>query len=326
MTGTDPYASPREHEATTGPTATAVAWALAGAVGGTALGSLLDLLSVTEGAVALGLSGAGAAGVAGLLAWAFERHRARRRPTVLDGHGRLSRPLGAWLLLLPLVCGVGGLLALVVLGTVHTGRPAVGVAFLVAALGFATLARPLWTGRLLVGALQDAESGRLAAAEATWRRLATSRFAPRGAAAQAALNLGWLALRRGDLDEAAGWYALPDRGRAAAFAASGLALVHVLRGDWEQAEHLVGRTGGRAVQAELDGVRLLLVLRRDGAAEARELGERLLDDGAAPLFLGVLAAARRRTGDPAGADAILAGGAREALADLSTAVPELRER
>ena len=43
-------------------------------------------------------------------------------------------------------------------------------------------------------------------------------------------------------------------------------------------------TAGRSIQAEVDGVRLLLVFRRDGATEALELARRLGDAGQGLVF------------------------------------------
>jgi Flp pilus assembly protein TadD len=326
----DAFAPPVETEPPLiGLALTASAWAMAGAALGTAIGATLHLLDIVPEVVPIGLATALIAGILGVVAWTLERRASRGRPEVLDGHGRHARPFGVWLLALPLALGVGSLLALVVIGTVHTGSVEVGVAFGVVALGFAALGRPLVVSHLLGNAVQAAVTGDRVRAERVWGRLARAWWVTRSGRDQAALNLGLLSLQGGDLDQAEHWYRLPRSPRAGAFAAAGLALVLVLRGRLEEAEALLVRAsaGGRATQSEVDGVRLLLVLRRDGPGEARALGERLFGPDAGLLFLGVLATARRGDGDPAGAAQLWAVGLGEALArsPLTGVVPELTE-
>jgi len=75
---------------------TASAWAMAGAALGTATGATLHLLDVVAEVVPVGLAIALLAGLLGAAAWALERRASRGRPEVLDGHGRVARPLGVW--------------------------------------------------------------------------------------------------------------------------------------------------------------------------------------------------------------------------------------
>jgi len=308
---------------------TASAWAMAGAALGTATGATLHLLDLVPDVVPVGLAVALVAGILGVGAWFLERRASRGRPEVLDGHGRRARLLGVWLLALPLAVGVVSLLALVVVGTVHTESVGVGIAFGFVALGFITLGRPVLVSHLLNSAVQAAAVDDRARARRLWDRLARAWWAPRSGRDQAALNLGLLSLQDGDLEQAARWYRVPHHPRASAFAAAGLALVLVLQGRFEEAEPLLvsASAGGRATQAEVDGVRLLLVLRRDGPAEARSLGERLVGPDAGLLFLGVLATARRQAGDSAGVALLWDAGLGDALArsPLTTVVPELSE-
>ena len=62
------------------------------------------------------------------------------------------------------------------------------------------------------------------------------------------------------------------------------------------------------MQPEVDGVRLLMVLRRDGAIDAREMGERLLALNSGSVFCAALALAREQTGQPEAARELLEGG------------------
>lgn len=317
-----------DSEARTGLTAIVVGWMLAGIAAGTAIGATAHLVGAVRAVGAVVGSGGIVGALLGAAAWAWDRRRAGRRAAVLDGHGRWARPSAAALLGVPLAIGVASLLVLVVIGTVHTGSPLAGLAFLVVALGLLTLAPSVWvTGRLRAAALA-AQAGREAEAARTWKTLARSRWAPRSAADQAALNLGSLALARQDGASARAWYGRVRGGRAAAFAASGLALLDVLDGRFAAAEHRLARTSraGRAVQGEVDAVRLLLVWRRDGLAEALGLGDRLLGPESGVLFLAILAAIRREADDPEGAEALGGPALAEALREstVARALPELR--
>jgi ATP/maltotriose-dependent transcriptional regulator MalT len=147
----------------------------------------------------------------------------------------------------------------------------------------------------------------------------------------AALNLGFIALTQQRLDDAAHWYNRANRGRDRALACTGLALVRALQGDSDEAERQLTRAGksgeGRHAQAEIDGVRLLVALRRDGAEEAARLGDRLRNPNSGGLFLGLLACAHARQGNEASAKEVLEEHAAREMIDsvFGDVVPELRE-
>ncbi len=327
-----PFAPP-EDEASSDTHLTVVvgAWAVAGASAGTLAGATLQLVGQSPSVVPWAVGGLGAAALAGFLAWTVERRMARARPAVADGRGRMSRPLGLWILALPLALLVVALAGMVVIASVRADSLVPGLAFLLAAGGMAWFARPLLASHRLTRAVQVLERGQLDEAQARLVRLAGSAWVDRGSRAQAQLNLGLLSLRRGDLDQAARWYVLPARGKARAFAQTGLALVAAIQGRHESAEDALRRAraagGGRAIQGEADAVRLLMVLRREGPQAAVVLAERLSGAGAGLLFRGIHAAALHATGDAMGAELVLSGGVGEALrgSGLAGVIEEVRE-
>jgi hypothetical protein len=83
--------------------------------------------------------------------------------------------------------------------------------------------------------------------------------------------------------------------------------------------------GARAVQPEADAVRVLLVWRKDGEAEAREIGEELVGPGATALHRALVAALRERAGDADGARALRTEDVQGLLmGGMARAIPELR--
>ena len=140
-----------------------------------------------------------------------------------------------------------------------------------------------------------------------------------------------MALRSGDLDEAARWYVGAGAGDGNALASTGLALVRVLEDRLDDAERLLRAAAaspdGRHAQTELDAVALLLTLRRDGASACVTQAERAWLPGQGSLFLAVLAAARAKLGDLDGARVLLEEPATQAAMDhgFGDIVPELRE-
>jgi hypothetical protein len=305
-------------------------WMMAGAVFGAAVGATLQFLTWLSSLVGPGLVGGASGLVLGALAWGLDRRDAKRRPLLVDGRGRLVRPMGTWVLAAPLCLGMLGVLGLVVLGTIRSGSWAPFGFLFGTVLLLVGIARPLLGARALTGAVEAMEAGRTEDAVRRLRAIEGSPWATRPVRAMAHLNLGLEALRSGRLDEAATWYRRAGAGSGRALASTGLAFVRVLESQWEFAESLLSDASasaeGRTARVEIDGVRLLLVLRRDGPSEACLLGDRLLGPGADSLFLAVLAAARMRAGDEVGAQdliaeplvvAILAGG-------FGQVVPELR--
>lgn len=329
----EPFAPPDVSEARSGPLAAFIVggWAMTGAVLGTLVGATLQLVGVLPSVVPLTLAVALFAGFLGAVAWGVDRRLAEGRTPVLDGRGRRRVPAGVWLLGLPLAALVPSLIGLVVIASVRAESIVPGLLFLLVAGGMALLVRPLVATHRLTRAITAAELGRDDDARERLERIHASVWTPRSGRAQAALNLGLLCLQAGELDDAARWYARPRRGRARAFAQTGLALVHALQGQLDASEEALAQamaTGaGRAIQGEVDAVRLLVVLRREGPAAARPLGEQLVGPGAGALFLGLLAVSRAATGSAGAAAEILTPEVRAHLQGTSFArsIPELEQ-
>jgi hypothetical protein len=213
------------------------------------------------------------------------------------------------LVAVPILAGTVGVFGLVLLYAlrIQSGFPL--AMFGVVVLAGMLVGRPALAARALTRAVEALESGDTLRARARLLALERAFWVPATSQIMAALNLGFLSFADGDLEEAARWYERAGRGRLNPYAATGLALVRTLQARWPEAEELLNSAGvgsaGRLAQAEIDGVRLLLALRREGPQEARELGERLNGPGAGGLFLAVLAACRRKTGDESGALVLL---------------------
>ncbi len=321
MNTAEAFAPPAERETYSGNlTSVVAAWAMAGATVGTGAGALLQLTGQIPSAAPPGLAAACAGAVLGIGAWLVDRRASAGRTAVVDGKGRWTRPASAWLMALPLAAGALGISSLVVLGTVRSGALEYGFAFLAILFALLWFTRPIYSHSKVGTAVALAQSGDVDAARRAFLAVADGWWITATARAMAQLNLGLLALQDGDLVMAERWYRLPAKGKTGAFAASGLALVHVLNGRYELAQdtlHKATSLGGASLQVEVDGVRLLLVLEREGPEAAYELGERLLAPNSGGLFCAALAVARHQTGrreearelvDAGVGDAILASG------------------
>jgi tetratricopeptide (TPR) repeat protein len=325
---TDPFAPPEDVRTGAGASGVAAGWMLAFGALGSAIGSVLVIVGaaghIAVAAVPLAVVGA----VVGMLAHRVEFARASGRTAVIDARGRAVQPLGTWLVAVPLAIGAASLLALVVVGSVYSQSRGIGAGFLLLSMGLAALFRPLYATSRLRGAVEAASRGEQRA-EAELTTLAAAWWSPKNARAQAALNLGLLALRRREFDRAARWYAMVQSGRAAGFAATGLALVYVGLERFEEAEGALREAAtsaaGRHIQGELDGVRLLLVLRRDGHVDALELAGRLAPPAPGALYTGALAAALVSAGRDDEAMTLMEDGGAAALetSGLAHLLPEL---
>ena len=323
MTNTEsqPFAPPEEGRDDLSAGAVVVGiWAFAGASIGTATGATLEVLGMVSGVASIGILTGGLSGFVGFFAFLLERRLSHQRPAVADSRGRMRRPMRGWIYGMPLFFLVAGLMVLVVIGSVRSASVIPGLLFLVAAVGLMWFGRPLLSSSRLTQALQAAESGDPESAVHQLEDLHKAWWATRSGRNHARLNLGFFALQRGALDEAASWYLLATTGASAGFSASGLALIRVLQGKFAEAESCLasaaGSRAGKALQGEIDGVRLLLILRKDGPEAARELGDRLTGPGMGSLFLGILAAAHRQTGDLEGATRVLDGVPPSPLANI----------
>lgn len=329
----EPFAPPDERSTDSGlsPAVVAGAWAMAGAAFGTALGAVLKSSGVIDTLVPVGLGGALFAGIVGSILFKYERASAATRPAMVDARGRVFRPVAAWVLGLPITAGGLGFLLLVILAALKTGSLVLAALCVGVIFAMGAVARPILGSRALHSAVLAIESGQPEEARKRLEAIDRAIWAPEPVRRMAAVNLGLLSLSEGDLDDAAEWYLHAGAGRSRALASTGLALVRVLQDRLEEAEQLLAGAAvgaeGRSAQAELDGVRLLLTLRRDGPDEARKFGERIAGPGAGGLFLAVLAAARWKAGDRTGAQALMRDHAVDDTlqSGFGQVIPELQE-
>jgi hypothetical protein len=298
------------------------AWSLAGACVGTAVGATLQITLGWRASAELGLAGMLLFGALGFLALTVERGWSVRRPELVDVRGWRSRPVHGVLLGIPVVLAVPALCWLVVVGSIAAASLTPAFVFGTAALIALWAGRRVWSSHRLARALEGLEEGPRDRGIAALRALADDPWVVAGSRTAARLNLAQLALTDGDADGALRWAEHVSHGSAGAMAAVVRALAHLLRGDpLDEVEDwlghgLVTRHAG-SVQPEADAVRVLLVWRRDGREQARELADRLYGPASSALH-GALLLASRGEGVPGGPEI-------EALkaCGLGRAIPEL---
>ncbi len=304
-------------------------WGLAGAAVGTAIGTTLQLTRALAGGGAIvGISGMAIGGVLGALALQAERHRAAGQPALVDERGQSTRPLHGALFVVPILALVPALSWLVVVGSVGLNSVVPAIAFGVLAVAVLWASRRVVSRHRLARVLQALEAGSVHEGTSGLEALAAARWPTASVRATARLNRAMLALAEGDLETAQHWFA-GLHGIAAGWAHVGLGLIMLLRGGPEAAsEHLTAALTGpasRGVQAQADAVRVLLVWRTAGEAEAHRIAEQLLSPDATGLHRALLAALRLQGGDAAGGEALCTP---EVLAFVQTGlgqtVPELR--
>lgn len=307
------------------------AWGLAGTTFGTAVGITAQMLGAPPGTAAgIGVGGLVVGAALGATAFVIERDRANRRPALVDGRGAPSRPLHGAMLGTPVVVGIAGLAGLMAVSWVGLGSPPAAAAFAMVALVVASAGGRVIARHRLAVALEALELGHTEDAVGPLHALAGSWTAGRSNRNGARLNLAMLSLTAGNADEALRWVAPIHRGGAAPWAATTRALALLLRGDpVHDAEAELGRAvaapGGRAVQPDADAVRVLLVWRGAGPAEARQVGEHLLGPTATTMHRALLAALRASAGDADGARALLTPDVVAfRTSGLGAAIPELR--
>lgn len=219
-----------------------------------------------------------------------------------------------WLQLVPAGVATPAVLWLGVLGTIRTTSvvPAALSAWLATLIGFGVWRTALWSR--LAGAVRRGG----AEGDAELEALAALRIAPRSVRARAAWVRGMRAWHEGDGELALHWLVPIRDPEVVPAAAATVGLIHALRGEEAPARAALARvyeSSDAIARAQADGVRLLMVLRRDGADVARELGTRLYAPRSSALLVGVWAVARDATGDPAGADGLLTPRFCQALRD-----------
>lgn len=307
-----------------------LSWAVAGCVFGAALGLTAQL--VGSGA-ALALPGlvVVVALLAGAASWVVERSFAQGRPAVPDTRGRLRRPPHAAITAGPLLLAVPGAMALVVVGSIAMQSLVPAVIFGLGGFALGWTSRRLISAHRLTEALQALEVGDEVEARRVLEGLETGWLSTRTGRVTARLNLGMLALGRGDLGAAGRWYEQVDASAGRAFARAGLAMVRVLEGRLDEAERHVlealASPASDAVQPQLDAVRVLIVLREEGASAAVRLASSLHGEAAGDLFLGVYAAACLRADELGRARDLLDDSLRSSLEESGWAsvVPEVAE-
>ena len=291
------------------------AWVPALGVVGTAVGTFLQITGQASAVGPSGLRFAGLGLLLGAVAGVLNQRAAAKRPALPDGRGALRQHGDAWVLVAPLAIASLGFLALVVLATIQASSPLLGGGFVAAALLCAGFIRPVWTRMRLARAAEAMSVGNRGDAKTSWNSLVRNVLCTRPGRIQAHINLGLAAVVDGDLDAAQHHYSQVIQGQAAAFAQTGLALVRTLKGDYSEAESALSAASGasRAVQSEVDGVRALLVLRRDGPAAAVRLAESIQSPTSGSMLLGVLATAYAQVGRQQESDALWDDGVHAAV-------------
>lgn len=275
------------------------AWLTSGALLGLAAGLTAQLIGSP---LATGLPAVfvAASAVGGLAAWAVERRWSRERPAILDSHGRLQRPPHALLYAVPLLAAVPAMATLVLVATVAMDSILPAVLFGVGGFGLGWACRRLFSTHKITAALEALELGDAPAAIAQLEALENGWVSTHRGRTLARLNLGMLALTSGDLERAARFYTQVTDPVAVPMAHAGMALVRTLQDRLDDAEQLVlealNGPGSEGVQGQLDAVRLLLTLRKEGSASARSLGETLHTLEAGELFRGLFALSLLREG------------------------------
>ncbi|HHO54594.1 MAG TPA: hypothetical protein ENK18_27895 [Deltaproteobacteria bacterium] len=305
------------------------AWGLSGAVVGTSVGATLQLTGAGSSAALLaGTGGLSLGAVLGIGALLWDR--AVDRPALVDGLGGTSRPLHGAVLGIPILLALPALLTLVVVATVALGSALPALIFGATALGVVLAGQRVWSSHRLARALEALEAGRQEEARHTLQRLAQRWWVSARARQTARLDLAMLALQEGQATEALRWLEGLEGGIAGAWASLGRALACLLLDEpHERAEaHLRQALTGpraRAIQAQADAVRILVVWRGKGADEARRLAEQLHGPGATPLHEALLARLRAGAGDDLGAQALSRGPVQALVASgLGRAIEELQ--
>lgn len=326
----DPFAPPSRQEPENRPsTSVVLVWMVTGGLMGFAASLTAQLFGLgTTVAMAAGLAPIALGATLGWLVFQVDRQLAASRPALLDASGRRARPVHAAVYLVPLALCVPTIAWLVIVVSLAMTSLATGLLFASGGFVLGWSARRIVARHVLTEALQLLELGDVEGAEAKLEGLAQGVWATRHSRDTAHLNLGLLALTSGDFDLASRHYEQVREGIGGTFARAGAALVFALEDRFDAAEDAIlealSGPGAMAVQGQVDTVRLLLALRQKGAEAARELGERLLEDQAGDLFLGLLAFARLQTGDEAAARQLATGGT---LVELDTTwrrvVPEI---
>ena len=270
--------------------------------------------------------------IVGYLVHSAERFWSNRRGvTLMDQRGQTVVPRHSVVYVLPAILAVPGLLWLGVVGALHTHSLLAAEAFLVSTVIVMWGLWRAWCSHQLNRALLLISSGESGPGQALLRSLASKRLAPVSVKEGASLNLANLALRLGDLSAALSYFERVRRPSRRAPALIGSALAHALLAKYGGAERrlrdITQLPRARDYQHQVDEVRLLIMLRRDGELAAFEFGERLSGGSSGDVFRGLMMVVIQRLekdlqlwdwSDDGLADRLHASG----LVDV---IPELRE-
>jgi hypothetical protein len=270
--------------------------------------------------------------ISGVLAHGVERHLSRRYGVqLLDQRGQLVYPRHPVVFVLPAFIAIPGLLWLGVVGSLHTHSLLAAEAF-----GFSTLIVVwglwrAWCSHRLTRSLQYLTQNENKRGRAILERLGTGLLVPMRIKAIARLNVAQLALRGGELQQALALFQGVRRSKSRCAALIGSALAQALLGRHGAAEVSIREisrlAGSRDYTNQIDEIRLLIALRRDGDEAAFKLGQRLSSPTNGDVFRGLMGVAIARLERDVelyewAEDGLLE---RLALAGMLDIIPELRE-
>jgi hypothetical protein len=270
-----------------------IAWMVTGAVLGMGYSVTVRVTSFDEqGAIRL-LYAILLGAIVGVVAHLLERRWTLRYGVeLLDHRGHLVHPRHPVVLVLPAVIAIPGLLWLGVVGSLHTHSLLAAEAFGVSSLlVLAGLWRAWCSHRLTLG-LQYLTVNENVRGRGILEGLGTGVLVPARLKSIARLNVAQLALRGGELQQALALFQGVRRPKSRAVALVGSALTQTLLGRYGAAEvtlrELSRLPGARELQSQIDEIRLLVALRRDGEVKAFELGQRLSSPNNGDVFEALL--------------------------------------
>ena len=309
-----------------------IAWALLGAVLGMGYSLTTRMTDGDQRGAVWVVSAIALGSITGWLVHKLERSWSRERGVALmDQRGQSIVPRHSAVFVVPAAFAIPGLLWLGVVGALHTHSLLAAEAFLVSTtLVFWGVWRA-WCSHQLNAALMLVSDGKVSDGGALLRTLAVRALAPVSVKESAALNLAHLALRTGQLSVALTYFEQVRRPSRRAPALVGSALANTLLGRYGAAERrlrdITKLPRARDYLPQVDEVRLLVALRRDGPLAAFEFGKRLGSPANGDLFRALMMVAIQRLER----DFELLDWADDGLADrlhdsgLVDVIPELRE-
>lgn len=227
--------------------------------------------------------------VTGVLVHALERRWTRRYGVqLLDQRGNFVYPRHPVVFVLPAFIAIPGLLWLGVIGSLHTRSLLAAEAFGVSTLLVLVGLWRAWCTHRLTLALQYLTVNENVRGRRILEGLGTGVLVPARLKSIARLNVAQLALRGGELQQALALFQGVRGPKSRAAALVGSALTQALLGRYGAAEvslrGLARLSGARDYQSQIDEIRLLVALRRDGEEAAFELGQRISSPNDGDVF------------------------------------------